>query len=223
MSELLTFNNELTMSSRELATLCNKRHDNVMADIRKMLDELDIYAPDFSGTFITEQGNQYECFNLPKRECLILVSGYNVKIRTKIIDRWQQLEQATAPRLPQTFADALRAYADEVEAHEQTKIALETAKPKAQYFDALVERNLLISFRITAKELKLKQNSFIQALLDDKYIYRDGKGKLMPYAQHTPSLFEVKEFTKGGYAKEQTMITPKGREVIKLLYSQTIA
>ena len=223
MNELLTFNNELTMSSRDIAMLCNKRHDNVMADIRKMLDELDIYAPDFSGTFITEQGNQYECFNLPKRECLILVSGYNVKIRTKIIDRWQQLEQATAPRLPQTFADALRAYADEVEAHEQTKIALETAKPKAQYVDALVERNLLISFRITAKELKLKQNSFIQALLDDKYIYRDGKGKLMPYAQHTPSLFEVKEFTKGGYANVQTMITPKGREVFKLLYSQTIA
>ncbi len=219
----LMINQVLTMSSREIATLCDKRHDNVMADIRKMLDELDIYAPDFSGTFITEQGNQYECFNLPKRECLILVSGYNVKIRTKIIDRWQQLEQATAPRLPQTFADALRAYADEVEAHEQTKIALETAKPKAQYFDALVERNLLISFRITAKELKLKQNSFIQALLDDKYIYRDGKGKLMPYAQHTPSLFEVKEFTKGGYANVQTMITPKGREVFKLLYSQTIA
>ena len=219
----LMINQVLTMSSREIATLCDKRHDNVMPDIRKMLDELDIYAPDFSGTFITEQGNQYECFNLPKRECLILVSGYNVKIRTKIIDRWQQLEQATAPRLPQTFADALRAYADEVEAHEQTKIALETAKPKAQYFDALVERNLLISFRITAKELKLKQNSFIQALLDDKYIYRDGKGKLMPYAQHTPSLFEVKEFTKGGYANVQTMITPKGREVFKLLYSQTIA
>jgi phage antirepressor YoqD-like protein len=45
----------------------------------------------------------------------------------------------------------------------------------------------------------------------------------MPYAQHTPSLFEVKEFTKGGYANVQTMITPKGREVFKLLYSQTIA
>ena len=219
----LMINQVLTMSSREIAELCDKRHDNVMADIRKMLDELDIYAPDFSGTFITEQGNQYECFNLPKRECLILVSGYNVKIRTKIIDRWQQLEQANASHLPQTFADALRAYADEVEAHEQTKIALETAKPKAQYFDALVERNLLTSFRNTAKELKLKQNAFIQALLDDKYIYRDSKGKLMPYAQHTPSLFEVKEFTKGGYANVQTMITPKGREVFKLLYSQTTA
>ena len=40
------------MSSREIATLCDKRHDNVMADIRKMLDELDIYAPEFSGTCV---------------------------------------------------------------------------------------------------------------------------------------------------------------------------
>ena len=118
----LMINQVLTMSSREIATLCDKRHDNVMADIRKMLDELDIYAPDFSGTFITEQGNQYECFNLPKRECLILISGYNVKIRTKIIDRWQQLEQATAPRLPTTYLEALKAYVAELEAHELTKL-----------------------------------------------------------------------------------------------------
>ena len=44
-----------TMSSREIATLCEKEHRHVLRDIRKMLDELDIYAPDFSGTFITEQ------------------------------------------------------------------------------------------------------------------------------------------------------------------------
>ena len=132
MHELLTFNNELTMSSREIATLCNKRHDNVMADIRKMLDELDIYAPDFSGTFITEQGNQYECFNLPKRECLILVSGYNVKIRTKIIDRWQQLEQAKTKLLPQTKLEALKAYVAEIEAHELTKTHLTHEKELAK-------------------------------------------------------------------------------------------
>lgn len=132
MNELLTFNNELTMSSREIATLCGKRHDNVMADIRKMLDKLDIYAPDFSGTFITEQGNQYECFNLPKRECLILISGYNVKIRTKIIDRWQDLEQGKAKLLPQTKLEALKAYVAEIEAHELTKAHLTHEKELAK-------------------------------------------------------------------------------------------
>ncbi len=61
----ITQHSQPTMSSREIATLCDKRHDNVMADIRKMLNELGLYAPDFSGTYTTEQGNQYECFNLP--------------------------------------------------------------------------------------------------------------------------------------------------------------
>ena len=188
-----------------------------MADIRKMLDELDIYAPDFSGTFITEQGNQYECFNLPKRECLILISGYNVKIRTKIIDRWQQLEQATAPRLPQTFADALRAYADEVEAHEQTKQTLAIAEPKAQYFDKLVERNLLTNFTTTAKEFGIKRKDLIDYLLSNKYVYRDAHGNIVAYAAHVPTLFEIKEFAKEKHAGTQTLITPCGRETFRLL------
>ena len=226
MNEILQKSfNTLTMSSREIATLCDKRHDHVCRDIENLnLEYGKLSLPKVGECdYTADNGQTYREFRLTKEQTIDLITGYRADLRIRINRRWQQLEQATAPRLPQTFADALRAYADEVEAHEQTKIALETAKPKAQYFDALVERNLLTSFRITAKELKLKQNSFIQALLDDKYIYRDGKGKLMPYAQHTPSLFEVKEFTKGGYANVQTMITPKGREVFKLLYSQTTA
>ena len=57
---LTSLQNTPTMSSREIAELCDKRHDNVMADIRKMLNELGLYAPDFSGTYTTEQGNQYD-------------------------------------------------------------------------------------------------------------------------------------------------------------------
>ena len=205
------------MSSREIATLCDKRHDNVMADIRKMLNELGLYAPDFSGTYTTEQGNQYECFNLPKRECLILVSGYNLKLRTKIIDRWQELEQATTPRLPQTYLEALRALADEVEAHEHTQQQLAIAEPKVQYFDKLVERNLLTNFTTTAKEFGVKRKDFVAYLLDNGYIYRDQRGNLLPYAVHVPHLFEVKEYCKDHHSGTQTLITPKGRETLRLL------
>ena len=220
MDELtnITQHSQPTMSSREIATLCDKRHDNVMADIRKMLNELDIYAPDFSGTYTTEQGNQYECFNLPKRECLILVSGYNLKLRTKIIDRWQELEQAATQKpVPLTFAEALRAYADEVEAHEQTKQTLAIAEPKVQYFDKLVERNLLTNFTTTAKEFAIKRKDFVAYLLDNGYIYRDQRGNLLPYAVHVPHLFEVKEYCKDHHSGTQTLITPKGRETLRLL------
>ena len=82
-----------SMSSLEIAELTGKEHRNVMSDIRKMLDELNIDAAMFSATYKAGRNNTYECFNLPKRETLILVSGYSVAMRAAIIDRWQELEQ----------------------------------------------------------------------------------------------------------------------------------
>lgn len=93
-------------------------------------------------------------------------------------------------------------------------------EPKAEYFDALVERNLLTNFRDTAKELKVKERDFINWLLDRGYVYRDGKGKLKPYAQYVPGLFELKEWKRNGKADNQTLITPKGRETFRLLLSK---
>ena len=81
-----------TMSTLDIAKLTDKRHDHVMRDAEKMLLDLNIDAPHFWGTYKTKQGNSYELLNLPKRETLILVSGYNVELRAKIIDRWEKLE-----------------------------------------------------------------------------------------------------------------------------------
>lgn len=96
-------------------------------------------------------------------------------------------------------------------------------KPKADYFDALVDRNLLTNFRDTAKELKVKERFFIDWLLRNKFVYRDQKGKLKPYALYVPSLFEMKEFTRNGKADVQTLITPKGRETFRLLLQKEVA
>jgi phage regulator Rha-like protein len=88
-----------TMTSREIAELTGKRHDHVMTDIRTMLESLNIQSTEFSGDYKDSKGRTYPCFNLPKRETLILVSGYSVAMRAKIIDRWQELEaQAAAPQ-----------------------------------------------------------------------------------------------------------------------------
>ena len=121
--------------------------------------------------------------------------------------------------VPLTFAEALRAYADEVEAHERTQQQLAIAEPKAQYFDKLVERNLLTNFTTIAKEFGVKRNDFIAYLLDNGYIYRDQRGNLLPYAVHVPHLFEVKEYCKDHHSGTQTLITPKGRETLRLLLS----
>lgn len=96
-------------------------------------------------------------------------------------------------------------------------------QPKADYFDDLVERNLLTSFRDTAKELKIKEREFIRWLIDRGYIYRDGKSRLKPYAQYVPSLFEIKEWGRGNKAGTQTLVTPKGRETFRLLLAKQTA
>ncbi|MCX8047319.1 MAG: BRO family protein [Anoxybacillus gonensis] len=121
-------------------------------------------------------------------------------------------------------------------ADEQTKLlfraTLETVRkqneqiammqPKADYFDALVDRRLLTNFRDTAKELKVRPKAFVEWLIDKKYIYRDQKGKLKPYAQYVPSLFELKEWERNGRADVQTLVTPKGRETFRILLQKAV-
>lgn len=102
-----------TMSSREIADLTGKEHRNVMRDIRVMLVELhgEGGVLSFEQTHTNPQnGQSYPCYALPKRETLILVSGYSVAMRAKIIDRWQELEAKAV----QTFS--LPNFADPAEA-----------------------------------------------------------------------------------------------------------
>ena len=92
--------------------------------------------------------------------------------------------------------------------------------PKAEYFDDLVDRNLLTNFRETAKQLQVKERDFIKFLLEKKYLYRDKRAKLMPYANHVEQgLFVIKECfnDKSNWSGTQTLVTPKGRETFRLL------
>lgn len=91
--------------------------------------------------------------------------------------------------------------------------------PKADYFDQLVDRNLLTNFRETAKQLEIPPKKFVDFLMEKKYIYRDKRGKLLPYEDKNNGLFEVKECfnEKTKWRGTQTLVTPKGRETFRLL------
>ncbi|KAF1117532.1 phage antirepressor KilAC domain-containing protein [Streptococcus agalactiae] len=137
----------------------------------------------------------------------------------------QTLEQAlTSPDFLIRLANELKEEKERSRQLEAEKSILSVEnmvmKPKADYFDDLVDRNLLTNFRETAKQLKVKERQFIQFLLDKKYIYRDKKGKLMPFADKNNGLFEIKETVneKTSWTGTQTLITPKGRETFRLLF-----
>ena len=102
-----------TMSTREIADLTGKRHDNVMADARSMLDELSGGVLEIQETPYThpQNGQTYMEYLLPKRESLILVSGYSVAMRARIIDRWEALESGKAQPMAMQAGGAIEAMA----------------------------------------------------------------------------------------------------------------
>lgn len=102
----------------------------------------------------------------------------------------------------------------------------EAAKPKVEYFNALVDKAMLTSFTNTAKELHVKPTVFISYLLDNKYIFRNQSGKLLPYEKgKNDGLFQIKEFVnkRNGFASVQTYVTPRGRETFRLLVPMMMA
>lgn len=137
-----------------------------------------------------------------------------------------QMPSTPEQRIAAALIDAQRILAEYEEknqalAMENSALAVDKAimQPKADYFDELVERNLLTNFRETAKQLDVGQKEFISFLLSHKYLYRDKRGKLLPYAGKNDGLFEVKECIneKTDWSGTQTLITPKGRETFRLL------
>lgn len=70
----------------------------------------EIQSPEKLGDYKDSKGRTYQMLLLDKEETLILISGYNIKMREAIIRRWQELEeQVSKPALPQTYIQALEA------------------------------------------------------------------------------------------------------------------
>ena len=177
----------------------------------------DIFVPNSNGGKQTQMNHQLT-IPMAKEICMLQRNEKGKQFRQyfiKVEEAWNSPEMIMKRALD---------YANESVKKLQIQVSTltvdnEIMKPKADYFDELVERNTLTSFRETAKQLEVKEKSFIKFLLDHKYIYRDGKGKIMPYADKNNGLFEVKESfnEKTQWSGTQALITPKGRETFRLL------
>ena len=186
--------------------------DTQLVDLHALSDCEGEHVGNSMATFVTESGF-YD------------VVLYSSSEKVRPFKRWvtkdvlPSIRQTGSYGLPKTFAEALRLAADQQEKIEAQDRIIREQAPKADYFDNLVERNLLTNFRDTAKQIGLKQNDFIKRLIRDKYIYRDKKNMIKPYSKYVGELFEIKDWGGDGKAGSQTLITPKGKETFKLLYS----
>ncbi|TPE47217.1 phage antirepressor KilAC domain-containing protein [Amaricoccus solimangrovi] len=209
----------LTMSSREIAELCEKRHDHVMRDIKKMLDKLGEVAPKFGGNYIAENGKENPCFLLPKDLTLTLVAGYNVKLRKRIIDRWLELEgQPPADPLralndPATMRGLLLTYSEKVLVLEGR---VDEMQPQVQALERIATSDGSLCITDTAKTLQVRPKTLFEFLRSHGWIYSRGGGGEVAYQDKLASgLLEHKTMTvyrSDGSEKTATQVrvTPKG-------------
>ena len=99
MNELTTIDSQLTMSSLEIAELTGKDHRNVTRDIESILNEVGIDTLRFEHIYKDSMNRSRRCYNLPRRECLLIMSAYSAKLRLTIIDRMDALEHELIERL----------------------------------------------------------------------------------------------------------------------------
>lgn len=230
MKQLLPITNEnastLTMSSREIAELCEKEHRHVARDIEVMFEQLEINPKGYVQIWTHPQnGQSYREFMLPKDLTLTLVAGYSVKLRKRIIDRWLELENQQNPTalLPQNYLQAL----EQLVASEKEKQALalenKAMKPKADFVDLYVDIGTTKSLRETAKILNMPEKAMIAALERDKALYRQS-GNLIPYSdKQSRGLFTVKTGTaEHGHNFTQTRVTSKGIQWIAQRYASEL-
>ncbi len=224
------------------------KDNNVWFVLKDVCDVLEIKnATDVAKRLDEDEVTRFNLGGLSGETNIINESGlYNVILRSdkpnaKQFKRWITHEVLPAIRKTggyvandEMFINTYLPFADELTkqlfantlktVREQNTLILEM-KPKADYFDNLVERNLLTNLRDTAKEIGVAPKRFNNYLLENGFLYRDSKQKLKPYQTKVEQgLFELKEFVNqyNGHSDNQTLVTPKGRETFRLLVSEIV-
>ena len=216
MSELMAVGQALTMSSREIADLVDSRHDSVKRTIERLVAQGVIESPplvDFKN--INNVAGQEYVFSgeQGKRSSIIVVAQLSPEFTARLVDRWQELEAGQAPKVPQTYAQALLEAGRLAQLAEEQAQQLALAAPKVAFVDKYVQATGLFTFREVAKLLKANEARFRDFLLAQKIMYRLGfGGDLTAYQNHADAgRFEVKTNTaKNGHSYKRTMFTTKG-------------
>lgn len=146
-----------TMTSVQIAEVTGKQHSHIMRDIRKLLEQ-GVSESNFGLGNYKDTNNQLRpMYQLTKKGCLILASGYDAVLREKIINRWEELETKERQQfhLPTTFAEALRLAAEQAEQIEAQQKLIEVQKPKAEFYDDVVDSKDAIPMDRAAKTLNM--------------------------------------------------------------------
>ena len=174
MNDIMQVNNiSKTMSSREMAALCKKRHDNTLLVIRDLETRglLENSRPQYY--IHAQNGQQYIEYISDKRDSLVIVARLSPEFMAAVIDRWQELEQKVSASQPVVAmpdftnpAEAARAFADQYEAKQVALEQLALAKPKIDFHDKVAASSSTMTVGDVAKKIGMSAQELNMKLIE---------------------------------------------------------
>ncbi|MBQ4675557.1 phage regulatory protein/antirepressor Ant [Aeromonas hydrophila] len=215
MNEMMVMGAGPMMSSVEIAELTGKEHKNVLADIRKMLVE--IQSAEKSADYQDSMGRAQPCLMLDKDESLCLVAGYSAVLRMRIIRRWQELEAQQGPKVPRTYAEALLEAGRLAMELDQAQATIAIQAPKAEFADRVAGADKGTLIGNFAKTVGLWPKQIFAVLRELRILMSGGNRHNLPFQEYldrgyftvAEKPYEVHGETRLGF---QPLITGKGQQ-----------
>ncbi|WP_229460734.1 Rha family transcriptional regulator [Escherichia coli] len=184
----------LTMSSRQIAEFTDKKHSNVMRDIREMYESLGI-IDQLKTEFVERINNlgyavKEPVYHLDEEMTLTLVTGYDVKRRMIVIQEWKRLKEENEKLRQERLA--ANPYAD-FEETDWIELALKKTRENKKLIELHVRKSVdshSMTRLLGAKKGATKVKEALTALRTAGYIERvyDENNKPCGYVANDSSL-----------------------------------
>lgn len=235
MNELVIVeNNEVVVSSRQVAEHFGKMHKNVLASIKEMLraENSAVLNMFHESTYINAQNKKLPEYLMNRDGFSLLVMGFTGKEafdwKVKYINAFNKMEEMLKNKdgnltLPQDYLSALKALVASEEAKQKLLVENTEMKPKADFYDTVVSTESLLSMGDTAKLLdkNVGRNRLYKILREKKILMSDN----IPYQQYVDrGYFKVVEnYYMAGDNKvitKTTYVKQKGVDYIRKLLKE---
>jgi anti-repressor protein len=218
----LPTNSIVTMSSREIADLTGKRHDNVKRDVEKMIAELGEDILKFEGIYSDSMNRDQTEYRLDRELTETLLLGYSAPLRLKVIRRLRELEERISGSnvsylIPKSLPEALRLAADLADKVEEQKALIGNLEPKAEFHDAVALAINCQTVQEAAKVLGTGQNRLFKRLREIGLLMADNQ----PYQTAIEAGYfrmvekQYKDKRGESHTYTQTLVTGKGLSYIQ--------
>lgn len=220
-------NNEVVTDSLKVGEVFNKRHDHIIRDIEKIMEELEGKGnPNFGESYYeVGNGRKYKKYNLTKDGFTLLVMGFTgkeaLKFKMMYIDEFNRMEQELKNRdLNSYMIDDPIARAEKWIKEQQEKQLLLVqnkelsekiveAKPKLDMYDAWLDVEGHCSIGEFARRVNIGRNTMFEKLRQMEILMNKGVNYNLPYQRYM-NYFKIIDSVKGGKAYRVTVLNKQG-------------